>query len=245
MNPSDLDRAADALRGGRIVVLAGDGLLASSGLSPPERRGGLWDQFDAVKCATPEGMARHPALAWQAFGTWLDQVRAAARRPSAAYVALRALDDAGLLRGVVTTTTDGLIRAAGITRVAELFGAIDRLRCGDCRARRDAPEAFDGPPACAACGGGMRPDMVLFGEEMPRAPRELSAGWVYGGGGLLVLGADLTRPPIHRIPEEMMQEGGRTVALGEVETGAVRRVRGLHIPGEINVLLPAVASRLT
>jgi NAD-dependent deacetylase len=248
MSDSDLTAAATALRGGRIVVLAGAGLLAAAGLLPPERRGGLWDQYDAVKCATPEGLSRHPELAWTAFAAWLRQVREAADRPagpSPAHRALAQLHRAGKLRGVVTSTTDGLVRMSGVDRVAELFGAIDRVRCTECRQRQNAPSRFEGPPACAECGAETRPDLCLFGEEMPRAPRELSAGWVYGGGGLLVLGADLTRPPIHRIPEEMMQEGGRTIALGGVEVAAVRRVRGIHIPGDLNHLLPDLASRLT
>ncbi len=245
---SQLELAAQALRGGRIVVLAGAGLLAATGLAPPERRGGLWDQYDVVKCATPQGLSRHPELAWTAFAAWLDQVRSTARQaggPSAAHRALAQLDALGKLRGVVTSTTDGLVRSSGVQRVAELFGAIDRLRCTECRQRQDAPEAFDGPPACVHCGAPTRPDLVLFGEEMPREPRERTAGWVYGGGGLLVLGADLTRPPIHRIPEEMMQEGGRTVALGEVESAAVSRVRGIHIAGDLNLLLPDLVSRLS
>lgn len=243
-----LKEAVSALRRGRIVVLAGPGLLEAAGLTPPERRGGLWDEFDAVKCATPEGLARHPELAWTAYATWLAQVREAAARPggaSPAHRALWALSGAGLLRGVMCTTTDGLVRSSGVERVAELFGAIDRLRCESCRQRQDAPAAYDGAPVCVHCGGATRPDMVLFGEELPRGPREKTASWVYGGGSLLVLGADLTRPPIHRIPEEMMQEGGRTIALGDVEVGAVRRVRGIHIPGDLGETLPELTSRLT
>ena len=83
--------------------------------------------------------------------------------------------------------------------------------------------------------------MVLFGEQLPRMPRQRAAAWVYGGGSLLVLGADLTRPPIHRIPEEMMQEGGRTIAMGKVERGAIARVRGIHLGGDVATLLPTLA----
>lgn len=238
-------RAIEVLRAGRVVALVGPGLLACAGLTPPESRGGLWDLYDPTLCATAEALERTPERAWEALGVWLAQTRgagAAQGGPSAAHRALAALAGAGKLRGVICTTTDGLVRASGVENVAELFGAIDRLRCEGCRARGlVSPEGFEGaPPVCGACGGRLRPDMVLFGEAMPRQPRELAASWVYGGRALLSLGADLTRPPIHRIPEEMFQEGGLTIALGEVEPGVVGRVRGLHLEGEIEALLPSL-----
>lgn len=230
----------------RIVVLAGPGLLACAGLTPPGERGGLWDRFDPARCATPEALRRHPEQAWRAFRAWRQQVLGAALRPegpSPAHRALARLTRAGRVRGIITTTTDGLWRSAGISPVAELFGASDVLRCEDCRARTtlaaDAPLPPGAPPRCQACGGPLRPAMVLFGEAMPRGPRELAASWVYGGHALLVLGADLTRPPLHRIPEEMFQEGGAILALGDVAPGALRRVRGQHLPGDINELLPS------
>jgi NAD-dependent deacetylase len=156
-----------------------------------------------------------------------------------------ALHEAKLLRGVICTTTDGLVRAAGIEDVAEIHGAIDKIRCLHCREHHPAPQEYGNrPPPCPACGGATRPDMVLFGEQLPRQPRARAASWVYGGGSLLVLGADLTRPPIHRIPEEMMKEGGRTIGVGSVERGAITRVRGLWLGGDVETLLPALVDEV-
>ncbi len=243
----DFQTAASYLARGRIVVLTGPGLLAGAGLTPPEQRGGLWDRFDPLLCATPRALERTPECAWTAFGTWLSLVRGAAAQndgPSRAHRALVRLFDAGLVRGVICTTTDGLVRQSGIDKVAELYGAIDRLRCTACTKRAPAPEVMAYPaPRCAYCGAATRPDMVLFEETMPRRPRERAAQWVYGGGSVLSLGAVLTRPPIHRIPEEMLQEGGRTVALDPVKPGAVLRVRGIHLPGDINDVLPTLVEQ--
>lgn len=247
MNMDTLERAASILARGRVVVLAGPGLLSCAGLAPPEARGGLWDRYDPLLCATPEALEKTPAQAWEAFSEWLSQIRAVERcttGPSPSHRALLRLQEHGLLRGVISTTTDGLLRLCGLTRVAELYGAMDKLRCTGCGWRGEAGASFEGaPPACARCGEALRPDMVLFGEALPRAPRELAAQWVYGGGCLLVLGADLTRPPMHRVPEEMFQEGGLTLGMGEeVQQGAVRRVRGLYL-GEDLRALPALVDR--
>ncbi len=239
----DLQRAARILARGRVVVVAGPGLLACAGLTPPEVRGGLWDRYDPVLCATPGALIKTPERAWEAFGVWLHQVRQASLEtggPSPSHRALWSLVQAGLVRGVVCTTTDGLVRGMGCERVTEIMGAIDRLRCESCVWKGTVEDSFSGaPPQCPVCQGRLRPDMVLFEESLPRGPRAQAAQWVYGGGSLLVLGAKLTRPPLHRVPEEMMQEGGLTIAMGrEVEPGAVRRVRGLWLGEEIGAVLP-------
>ena len=223
------------------MVLAGPGLLSCAGLTPPEARGGLWDRFDPVRCATPEALERTPAEAWEALGTWLaltGQALDKPQGPSRAHRALASLVSAGKVRGVVCTTTDGLVRRCGVEKVAELYGAIDKLRCVECRARSAVDSYAGAPPICQACGGRLRPDMVLFGEEISRRPRELAAGWVYGGRSLLALGADLTRPPVHRIPDEMFQEGGTVISVGEVEAGAIARVRGIALTGPMDRVLP-------
>jgi NAD-dependent deacetylase len=233
MDAERWEAAARVRSKGRVVVLAGPGLLGCAGLQAPERRGGLWDQFGVERCATPAALVKEPALAWAALSAWLGEVRGSLQTTglSPQHRALRVLEEARLLRGVICTTTDGLARAAGVERVAELYGAIDRLRCTGCAWRGLAGEDFGGaPPRCAACGAALRPDMVLFEELIPQAPRALAAQWVYGGGCLLALGADLAMPPLHRVPEEMMQEGGLTIGLGPgVEPGAVRRVRGIYL----------------
>ncbi|HUG85347.1 MAG TPA: NAD-dependent protein deacetylase [Euzebya sp.] len=51
----------------------------------------------------------------------------------------------------------------------------DRFRLADCR----------------RCGGVLKPDVVFFGESMPRDRRDLAAEALAGSGGLLVLGSSL------------------------------------------------------
>jgi len=242
-----LEQAATTLARGRAVVLAGPWLMAAAGLAPPESHGGLWDRWGVTRCATAAALDDSPEIAWQAFAEYraaVLEVTARPEGPSPAHRALATLASLELLRGVITTTTDGLIRAAGVERVAELFGAIDRLRCRGCRHITEHRAHVVVAPRCALCGEALRPDMVLFGEPMPRAPRELAANWVYGGRSLLILGADIGRPPLRPIPLEMRQEGGQVIALGEVDREALAAVGGLHVEGALNVVLPAMVELL-
>ena len=62
-------------------------------------------------------------LGWQLVGRAV---------PNRGHRAVAALQDAGLLSGVITQNVDGLHQAAGARAVTDLHGRLDRVRCLDC-----------------------------------------------------------------------------------------------------------------
>lgn len=172
-----LETAAAVLRDARrVLALTGAGISADSGLPTYRGVGGLYDG-----AGTEEGMPieealsgsvfeRDPALAWK----YIYQIEAACRGagPNAGHRALAAMQDRFESLCVVTQNVDGFHRAAGSERVIEMHGNINELYCTLCE-RRETVEDFshlDGerlPPRCAACGGIVRPAVVLFGEMLP------------------------------------------------------------------------------
>lgn len=129
---ADLRGLVDLLRGRRVVALAGAGMSTESGI--PDYRG-------------PETArrARNPMQARQFFADpgararyWARSVigwpRIAQAAPNPAHRALAALEQAGVLGGVITQNVDGLHQAAGSRRVVELHGALARVRCLGCGA---------------------------------------------------------------------------------------------------------------
>jgi len=102
---------------------------------------------------------------------YLAQIEAACRgvRPNAAHEAIAWLEAS---RGGVTVLTqniDGLHRAAGSRDLIEIHGTLHRLVCATCGCRLEVPDyrGLPLPPACD-CGGLLRPEVVLFGEALPR-----------------------------------------------------------------------------
>jgi NAD-dependent SIR2 family protein deacetylase len=69
--------------------------------------------------------------------------RMAAARPNAGHHALVALEQAGVVAGVITQNVDGLHTVAGSREVVELHGALARVRCLACQSitSRDALQA--------------------------------------------------------------------------------------------------------
>lgn len=174
-----LDRVAALCdRAGPILFVTGAGISADSGLPTYRGIGGLYEQD-----LTEEGLAIEEALSGPVFAvrpdiTWkyLAQIEANCRgaRPNAAHRAIAELQRRHPGSLVFTQNVDGLHRAAGSHELLEIHGSLHRLRCTECRRSRQVPD-YEGlvlPPACPACGGLLRPDVVLFGEELPLAPLE-------------------------------------------------------------------------
>ena len=78
------------------------------------------------------------------------------------------LERAGRLRAVITQNIDGLHQAAGSREVLELHGSVHRNYCTRCGREFDARyvKKAEGVPVCDACGGMLKPDVVLYEEAL-------------------------------------------------------------------------------
>ena len=125
-----LDTLTDLVAAGGVLVLSGAGISTESGI--PDYRGPsaatrraspmTYQTFSGDPAARRRYWARSH-LGWQLVG------RAA---PNRGHRAVAALQDAGLLSGVITQNVDGLHQAAGARDVTDLHGRLDRVRCLDC-----------------------------------------------------------------------------------------------------------------
>jgi len=171
-----LDRvAALCAAAGPILFVTGAGISADSGLPTYRGIGGLYERD-----LTAEGLAIEEALSGPVFAvrpdiTWkyLAEIEANCRGagPNAAHRAIAELERRHPGSLVFTQNVDGLHRAAGSRNLLEIHGTLHRLRCVECERSREVAD-YAGlalPPACPVCGGLLRPDVVLFGEELPLA----------------------------------------------------------------------------
>ncbi|HKU82132.1 MAG TPA: NAD-dependent deacylase, partial [Candidatus Tumulicola sp.] len=158
----------ERLRSARsVLALTGSGVSAESGLPTFRGAGGLWRDRRVEDLASPQGFARDPALVW----TWYNQRIAAhaAAVPNAAHYALAALEERIADFTLVTQNVDSLHVRAGSRDPVELHGHLRAARCTVCGTRRPL-DARGLPPGEIehGCGGRMRPEVVWFGEPLPR-----------------------------------------------------------------------------
>jgi NAD-dependent deacetylase len=184
-----LDRVATLLASSRrVLFVTGAGVSADSGLPTYRGLGGLYRDV-----ATPDGLPietilsrdmfrQRPELTWK----YLLEVERATRGATC-NAAHRLIAELELELGTVTVLTqnvDGFHHLAGSRKVIDIHGNLHQIVCTRCRRHRHvASYAELSPlPRCTSCGGVERPDVVLFGENLPEEKldwlmRELGHGF--------------------------------------------------------------------
>jgi NAD-dependent deacetylase len=153
----------------RVVVLTGAGVSQESGLRTfRDAQTGLWSQYRPEDLATPEAFERDPQLVWDWYAMRREKIKVVAPNPG--HYALVEMSRLIAHFTLITQNVDGLHQKAGSTDVIELHGNLQRVKCSVCAARADKWSEVTGDvPHCSLCGGILRPDVVWFGEELPRA----------------------------------------------------------------------------
>lgn len=229
----------------RIVILTGAGLSAESGLATFRDTGGIWARYDYRDVATPEGFSKNPDLVHEFYN--LRRRNLIDAEPNAAHFALARLEQehAGDVL-VVTQNIDNLHEAAGAKNLIHMHGEMFKAMCKSCGATHAWRDDLSVATLCPSCGkgGGMRPDVVWFGElpyHMARIHDALSqadlfisigtSGNVYPAAGFV---ADARQAGAHTVELNLEpSEGARLFA--EVHHGPATRV----VPDYVDRLLKA------
>jgi NAD-dependent deacetylase len=152
----------------RVSVLTGAGVSQESGLRTfRDAQSGLWAQYRPQDLATPEAFARDPKLVWDWYAFRREAVKSV--RPNPGHYALAEMENKFPEFTLITQNVDGLHRMAGSKNVLELHGNISRVRCSECgRFTETWGSDLESVPRCEECDGLLRPDVVWFGESLPR-----------------------------------------------------------------------------
>ncbi len=151
-----------------IVFFGGAGCSTESGVPDFRSVDGLYhQQYDYP----PETILSHSffeAKTEEFYRFYKAKMLALDAKPNAAHKALARLEQQGKLKAVVTQNIDGLHQAAGSKAVFELHGSVLRNYCTKCHKFFDARYIKDAPgvPKCDACGGLIKPDVVLYEEGL-------------------------------------------------------------------------------
>lgn len=179
----------------RIVFFGGAGVSTESGIPDFRSTDGLYhQQYDYP----PETILSHTFYEVQPeefFRFYRNKMLFPRAQPNAAHRKLAELEAAGKLTAVVTQNIDGLHQRAGSREVLELHGSVHRNYCEKCRRFLSLEDLLltSGVPVCSACGGRVKPDVVLYeesldGDTLNRALRYIQAAdmLIIGGTSLAV-----------------------------------------------------------
>lgn len=178
-----------------IVFFGGAGVSTESGIPDFRSVDGLYNQQYAYPPETILSHTFYERRPDEFFRFYRDKMLFPEAKSNAAHLKLAQLEAAGKLSAVVTQNIDGLHQAAGSREVLELHGSVLRNYCEKCRKFFDLGymRAGEGVPTCDACGGRVKPDVVLYEEAldedtMARAVRHIREAdmLIIGGTSLAV-----------------------------------------------------------
>ena len=152
-----------------IVFFGGAGVSTESGIPDFRSVDGLYNQkYDYP----PETILSHSfyiKYPEEFYRFYRDKMLCLTAEPNITHKKLAELEAAGKVKAVVTQNIDGLHQLAGSKRVLELHGSVHRNYCRKCGKGFDAEYVRDYPgkvPLCDACGGTIKPDVVLYEEGL-------------------------------------------------------------------------------
>ena len=179
-----------------IVFFGGAGVSTESGIPDFRSVDGLYSQkFDYP----PETIISHSFYERKPeyfFRFYREKMLPLGFQPNITHRVLAGWEQEGKLSAIVTQNIDGLHQKAGSQRVLELHGSVLRNYCTWCRKFHTAEfvKEASGVPRCA-CGGIVKPDVVLYEEGLDPDTIEASIDAIRHAQMLIVAGTSLTVYP--------------------------------------------------
>ena len=218
---ADIKTLLDAIeKAGCVAAMTGAGVSTLCGI--PDFRGpkGLYRNPDAERIFDIDWFDRDPSVYYRGCSELVYGL--GAYKPGPVHDALRRLELAGRLDGIITQNIDMLHQKAGSTCVWEVHGSPIMHHCRRCGRgvsfgevmtmidqNGGTPALNDGYVPRCACGGPFKPDITFFGEALPEAAFVRSQELAMRADVMLVLGTSLTVFPAAGLPRLTLQRGGK------------------------------------
>ena len=181
----------------KLVFFGGAGVSTESGIPDFRSTDGLYNQHYKYP---PETILSHSFFmdnTEEFYRFYRDKMLALDAQPNMAHIKLAELEKAGKLKAIVTQNIDGLHQKAGSKNVLELHGSVHRNFCMHCNKFFDAEymKNSTGIPKCDACGGTIKPDVVLYEEGLDNDVIEQSLYYISHADMLIIGGTSLVVYP--------------------------------------------------
>ena len=244
-----LQKQVDALRellgsAKRVVFLGGAGTSTESGIPDFRSGNGVFQAIEQFG-QPPETLLshdfflRHTETFYAYYRKFLLYPDA---KPNTAHKALAQLEAQGKLTAVITQNIDALHQMAGSKNVLELHGSVYRNHCMDCGRAYSLGALLampDAPPRCA-CGGVVKPDVVLYGEGLDSAVLGAAMEHISKADMLIIGGTSLMVYPAAGLADYFL--GENLVVINLSRTHADSRAR-LSISAPIGEVLAAAVKQ--
>lgn len=195
--------------GKKSVALTGAGISAESGIPTFRSKGGLWTDYDPTVYASLDTFLKDPSKYWSIRGEFIRNYNDYI--PNKGHNTLARLEISGLLKCIITQNIDGLHRKAGSERILEIHGSLRESYCMLCNREYIAPDIPAGDTPRCACGGVLKPNTVLFGEQLPEGVLEEAQSLAESCDVMLLIGTSAAVYPAAYLPVLAKRNGAKII----------------------------------
>jgi NAD-dependent deacetylase len=232
----------------RAVVLTGAGISTPSGIPDFRSEGsGLWSRDEPMEVASLGTFRTAPERFFNWFQPLASQICNA--QPNAAHIALAEFESAGHVRAIITQNIDGLHHKAGSKNVVEMHGTLRTVSCTSCF-KQFAADPFLQPyietgkiPQCLNCNGILKPDVILFGEQLPQAAWYEAQRAARQCDLMVVAGSSLEVLPVAGLPMQALDRGAHLIVINNTPTYLNVRA-DVVILDDVATTIPELAKRV-
>ena len=249
---ADLDRVSEVVRllkhSRAAIAFTGAGISTMSGI--PDFRSpdsGLWSHVDPMAVASIYGFRQNPNL----FYEWVYPLarKSIDAEPNPAHYALAELETRGFLHAVITQNIDMLHSRAGSKCIYELHGHLREATCTHCFAVYPGEPILHQfledrvIPCCPSCGGVIKPNVILFGEQLPFAELQAAQKAARHADLMLIIGSSLEVAPASDLPMLALRHGARLVIIN-LEPTHLDHLASAVLHTDAAEILPEIVRRL-
>jgi NAD-dependent deacetylase len=244
-----IDFAADLFRQSKHAVsLTGAGLSTPSGIPDFRSTGtGLWSHDEPLEVASLNTFRTAPESFFKWFRPLASQIYNA--QPNSAHLSLAELEKAGRLHSIITQNIDMLHQKAGSQTVIEMHGTMQTLTCTQCYHKVEAALYLDkfvengNIPRCPQCSNILKPDVILFGEQLPQAAWFKAQQEARQCDLMLVAGSSLEVLPVAGLPMQALDRGAHLIIVNNTPTYLNVRA-DVTIMEDVALIIPAIVKKV-
>lgn len=183
-----------------IVFFGGAGVSTESGIPDFKSKDGLYNQKYKYPPEEILGINFFRKNPEEFYKFYKEKMNSLNYEPNTTHYKLTDLEKSGKLKAIITQNIDGLHQKAGAKNVFELHGSIMRNYCTKCNKFYDAEYIFksEDVPKCE-CGAVIKPDVVLYGENLDDKILFDSIKKIASADVLIVGGTSLTVSPANTL----------------------------------------------
>ena len=247
---TQIDNASKLIKGADYcVAISGAGISTPSGIPDFRSPGsGVWTKYSPMEVASLSAFRYKP----ERFYDWLRPfVKVLFQaEPNPAHSSLTRLEEAGFLQAIITQNIDALHQKSGTKRVIEVHGTYTSMTCIGCymqvKTTQDMIQKLleeHQDPFCEECGRLLKPDLILYEEQLPADKWRTAKQEIMACDLLLILGSSLTVTPVCDLPLTALANGAKLIIINNSHTH-LDQMAAECLQGDLADLLPAITDKV-